>query len=107
MADSSFDKVAKTVAFDETVAATYIVHATDAGRKFAVTRWYLQSYGASTMKFMSGTTDISGVFTLGVSFYSDGGGTNPVLFGVDLGDDFKVVLTGAVRVAGYFVLAQI
>jgi hypothetical protein len=105
--ESSFDQVAKTVAFDETVAATYTVFTPDSGRRFVVSRWYLQSLGAGTIKFVSNATDISGVFTLAAAFYSDDGTGRPVLFGIATGDALKVVLTGGVRVSGYFVVAQL
>ncbi|MDX1407418.1 MAG: hypothetical protein R3330_04775 [Saprospiraceae bacterium] len=83
---------------DESTADTHELVAAVAGRKIKVTAVHLGAASAQTVKFQSGTTDLTGVFAMAANGNLDIEGTSLV---TAAGEALNMVLSQAVQTGGW------
>jgi hypothetical protein len=98
----------QTVAFDQSTATDHNIHDPGTGRRFICTKIFLYFDASNTVRFESGTTNLSGLMTFQAGdFLELGDGEKPVMIGDALGDIFILRVDVAAQVSGFFSIVEI
>jgi len=101
--DAQYGADLKTASFNQNTAADFaVVSAPGAGKRIVITGIRLIANGAVDVTFQSANNNLSGPMTLAAASLIEASGTRESpLFTCNVNEDFSIVLSAAIKVAGW------